>query len=194
VSPQAPGTRPDGLPPQGAGADAVVVLGAQVLGPRRPAPAVRRRVLHGVSVLVEHGAPWLVLAGGVGEAGVSEASVMAALAGDLGVPGERLILEEASRSTLDQAAAVARMARERGWRRVIVVSDRYHLPRALFLFRRMGLEAVGSAARGRGEAPRWRWLGGWGREAAAWVKVAAQAATGRLRRAAAVVEAPPDGR
>jgi len=166
-------------------AAAVVVLGAQVRGPDDPAPAVRRRVAHGVEVLGRSGSAWLVLAGGVGEAGVSEASVMAGLAARLGVAGERLVLEEESASTLEQAVAVARLARERGWPRVVVVTDRYHLSRALFLFRRMGLAAGGDAARGPGGADRWRWLLGWVREAGAWAKVAGQALTGTLRRSAA---------
>ena len=148
-------------------AAAVVVLGAQVRGPDDPAPAVRRRVAHGVEVLGRSGSAWLVLAGGVGEA------------------GERLVLEEESASTLEQAVAVARLARERGWPRVVVVTDRYHLSRALFLFRRMGLAAGGDAARGPGGADRWRWLLGWVREAGAWAKVAGQALTGTLRRSAA---------
>jgi uncharacterized SAM-binding protein YcdF (DUF218 family) len=165
-------------------ADAVVVLGAQVLGPGAPAPAARRRVAHGVEVLAGGGARWLVLTGGVGEAGVSEASVMAEVAAGLGVTRDRLVLEEESTSTLEQAIAVARLARRRGWRRVVVVTDRYHLPRALFLFRRMGLPAAGDPARGPGGAGRWHWLGGVAREGAAWAKVAIQALDGTLGRAA----------
>lgn len=168
----------------------MVVLGAQVLGPDEPAPAVRRRVAHGVAALDRHGARWLVVAGGVGEAGVSEASVMAGLARGLGVAGERIVLEDRSRNTREQAVGVARLARERGWLRVVVVTDRYHLPRALFLFRRAGLGAGGDPVQGRGEARRWRWYGGWVREAAAWAKVAWQAAAGVVRRQPAA--GPPE--
>lgn len=174
-------------------ADAVVVLGAQVLGPDAPAPAVRRRLDHGVAVRERTAAPWLVLTGGVGAAGVSEAAVMANLARGRGVAAARLVLEEESTNTLEQAVAVARLARQRNWRRVVVVTDRYHLPRALFLFRRMGLPADGDPVRGPGGADRWRWLGGVAREGAAWAKVALQALDGTLRRAAlAARQDPPD--
>ncbi len=174
--------------------DAVVVLGAQVLGPGAPAPAARRRLSHAVAVLEGRGARWLVLTGGVGEAGVSEASVMAGLALGLGVPPGRLVLEEESTSTLEQAVAVARLARQRGWQRVVVVTDRYHLPRALFLFHRLGVPASGDPALGPGGAGRWRWLGGVLREGAAWAKVAGQAVDGSLRRAAAAARQDPPGR
>ena len=171
--------------------DAVVVLGAQVLGPGLAAPAVRRRVGHGVAVWRRLRAPWLVLTGGVGEAGVSEASVMAGLARGLEVAGESLVLEEESTSTLEQAVAVARLGRQRGWSGVVVVTDRYHLPRALFLFRRMGLAACGDPVRGPGGADRWRWLGGVVREGGAWAKVAWQVCDGSLGRAAAAARRDP---
>ncbi|MBN2113992.1 MAG: YdcF family protein [Acidimicrobiia bacterium] len=169
----------------------VVVLGAQVLGPGRPSPAVRRRVAHGVAVLRRRGIRWLLLMGGVGKAGVSEASVMAGLARDLGVEAGRVLLEEQSTSTLEQAVAAARLAREHRWGRVVLVTDRYHLPRARFLFQRMGLEVCGDPARGPGGAGRWRRLAGAAREAPAWVKVAGQAIGGRLHRAAAEARAAP---
>jgi uncharacterized SAM-binding protein YcdF (DUF218 family) len=165
--------------------DAVVVLGAQVLGPDEPSPAVARRLAHGVEVLGRLGARRLVLAGGVGKAGISEAAVMARRATALGVAAERLVLEERSTNTLEQAVAVTRLARQEGWRRVVVVTDRYHLPRARFLFRRMGLPVAGEPAPGPVGGDLWRWLGGAAREVAAWAKVGGQALGGGLRRAAA---------
>ncbi len=175
-------------------ADAVVVLGAQVLGRDTPGPALRRRLDHGVAVRERTATPWLVLTGGVGAAGVSEAAVMAALARGRGVAAERLVLEEESTSTLEQAIAVSRLARQRGWRRVVVVTDRYHLPRALFLFHRMGVPADGDPARGPGGADWWRWLGGVAREGAAWAKVAMQARDGTLGRAARAARQGSPGR
>ena len=182
--------RGEGPRDRGAGAPgAVVVLGAEVRGPDDPAPAARRRVAHGVEVLRRFASARLVLTGGVGEAGVAEAVVMAGLARRLGVAAEQIVLEQESTSTLEQAVAVARLARRHGWRQVVVVTDRYHLPRALFLFRRMGLAASGDPARGPGGADRWRWLGGAAREGGAWTKVAGQALNGTLRRAAAAAGA-----
>jgi uncharacterized SAM-binding protein YcdF (DUF218 family) len=40
----------------------------------------------------------------------------------------------------------------------VLVTDRYHLPRALLVFRRHGVDARGSAPTdGRGGTTRWRW-------------------------------------
>jgi uncharacterized SAM-binding protein YcdF (DUF218 family) len=170
---------------------AVVVLGAEVLGPGSPTPAVRRRLERGVEVWHRSGRPALVVCGGVGGAGVSEASVMRDLAVGLGVPREAVVLEEASRNTLEQAVAVAGLARQRSWDSVVVVSDRFHLPRARFLFRRMGLVVESAAVSGRLGTSRRRRLASWGREGAAWVKVAWQMLNGRLGREAAALGSGP---
>ena len=165
--------------------DAVVVLGAEVFPSGAPSPAVRRRVAHGVRALRRTGAEWLVVAGGVGRSGFCEASVMAALAVESGVPPELVVEERHSHNTLEQAVAVAALARQRAWTSVRVVSDRFHVPRAVFLFRRVGVPAVGDPVKGRGEGSRRRWVAAWLREVAAWAKVGWQVFSGRLRRAAA---------
>ena len=171
-------------------ADAVVVLGAEVLGSDRPSVAVRRRLTHGVEALAKWDCHTLVVAGGVGRGGVSEASVMRLLALGMGVPAESVVMEETSRNTLEQAACVASLARERGWRLLVLVSDRFHLPRALFLFRKMGIDVEGDPTAGRGEASLRQWWAGYFREAGAWVRVAWRAASGKQRRLASGAAGP----
>jgi uncharacterized SAM-binding protein YcdF (DUF218 family) len=146
--------------------DVVVVLGAQVLPGGRPSTALRRRVEHAVAV---RGDRPLVVCGGVGRHGPAEAVVMAALAEQHGVSRGSIVLEDRSRTTREQAEAVAALAARHGWDRVLVVSDRYHVPRARFLFRAAGLPATGSGC-GRAGGSLLRWWGAWVREAGAWVK------------------------
>jgi uncharacterized SAM-binding protein YcdF (DUF218 family) len=160
------------------GPDAIVVLGAQVLPGGRPSTALRRRVEHGAATLQSTGAPFLVVCGGAGDEPTAEAHVMARLAERLGVERGRIVGEDESRRTLEQAERVASLSAVNGWQRVVVVTDRYHLPRALFLFRRAGLDAEGSGC-GRGDGSLLRWWGGALREIPAWVKTAALAIAGR---------------
>ena len=75
------------------GADAIVVLGAQVHRNGRPSAALRGRVLRAVALYHAGYAPRLVLTGGVGESGVAEAVVMEALAVAQGVPATACVLE-----------------------------------------------------------------------------------------------------
>ena len=48
----------------------------------------------------------------------------------LGIPDERMILDTATRSTREEAVLGARIAQDRGWRRLLVITSRYHVPRA----------------------------------------------------------------
>jgi hypothetical protein len=51
-------------------------------------------------------------------------------------PGFALCFRANPYSTRGEAQAVARLAQKRGWRRIVVVTSRYHLRRARVLFRR----------------------------------------------------------
>lgn len=52
------------------------------------------------------------------------------------VPFEVLSVVPEPSTTRGEARAVARLARERGWRRILVVTSTYHVPRARLIFRR----------------------------------------------------------
>ena len=124
--------------------DVIVVLGARVAAGGRASPAMARRVRRGVALFHEGAAPRLLLSGGTGPP--TEAAVMRELALAAGVPDERLLLEERSRTTWENARFSARLMAEEGLEGALLVSDRLHLPRALLSFRRAGLRVEGRAA------------------------------------------------
>ena len=136
-------------------ADAIVVLGAAVWPGERPSPALQRRIDRGVELWQAGAAPVLVPTGGVGRYPPSEAEAMARAARGAGVATDALVLESRATSTLTSAMHVATLARERGWRSVIVVSEPYHLLRAGWMFRDQGLE-VQVACAAWGAEPSWR--------------------------------------
>ncbi|WP_224244691.1 YdcF family protein [Hyalangium gracile] len=127
-------------------ADAVVVLGARVLPGGVPSGALYSRVEKAVELYREGIAPRLVFSGGVGDHPPSEAQVMRSLAVELGVPAEACILEEQSHSTEQNTRFSAGLLRSLGARRVVVVSDPYHLLRARQYFRLQGFEVATSPA------------------------------------------------
>jgi len=63
-----------------------------------------------------------------------------------GVPEAALLIEPFSRNTFENARESARLLGLRGFRSVLLVSDRTDLPRAILLFRFAGLNVVGWAA------------------------------------------------
>ncbi|RYZ42332.1 MAG: YdcF family protein [Myxococcaceae bacterium] len=136
-------------------ADALVVLGARVLPGGVPSGALVARVEQAAALYHRGVAPRVLLSGGVGVHPPSEARVMWDLAVEAGVPASACVLEEQSHSTDDNARFSARVLRERGWRRVVVVSDPYHLLRARQCFRREGLEVATSPAPIEGRMRAW---------------------------------------
>ena len=122
-------------------ADAIVVLGCQLVGGGRPSERLRRRVALGVGVYREGAAPLLIMSGG-GAGAATEAAVMRDLAREAGVPETAVLLETESRNTFENAAYTARVLGGMGKTRIVLVSDRMHLPRAARLFRRAGMEVV----------------------------------------------------
>jgi uncharacterized SAM-binding protein YcdF (DUF218 family) len=131
------------LLPSPEAAEAIVVLGCRVRPDGSPSSQLRRRVALAVTLYETGVAPLLVLSGGGGP--VSEAEVMSGLARATGVPVTALLCEAASRNTAENALNSARLLREVGLSKVVLVSGRAHLLRARWLFRLAGLRVVGSA-------------------------------------------------
>jgi uncharacterized SAM-binding protein YcdF (DUF218 family) len=120
------------------------VLGCRLRPDGAPSPALRRRVELAVRLYQDKVAPLLLLSGG-GPRPQSEAEVMRELALAAGVPDPAILVETRSQNTAENAFASARLLRQSGLRRVVLVSHRLHLPRARLLFRFAGLKIVGAA-------------------------------------------------
>ena len=121
-------------------ADAIVVLGASVWAGGAPSPALRERAKRGAQLWRDGKAPYLVGSGAVGAHPPAEGAVIASLAVADGVSKGSVVVENRARSTEESAIFVRQLANNFGWRRLIVVSDPYHLPRAGWLFRERGFE------------------------------------------------------
>jgi len=149
-------------------ADVAVVLGAAVLHGGEPSASLARRVRHAARLWRDGAVRDLLLTGGVGRFPPSEAEVMRRLAERDGVDPSRIVLEERATTTLESAVYCPPIIAAYGWRRVLLVTDAYHLPRSLLAFRRHGVQAHGSAPPdGRGGTARWRWAAMHAREAVA---------------------------
>lgn len=137
--------------------DAVIVLGAALAGPGVPGPALIRRLKHGIALFRRCGAKHLVLSGGVVQATPAEAVVMQALARADGIADACIIVEDQSRNTFENGVYCGRLMRENGWLRVVIVTDGFHLPRALLVFRCLGLRVGGEGVPRPPTIPRSRW-------------------------------------
>ena len=89
----------------------------------------------GVELMRSGGAPLMVLSGGLDAPPFSlSAKELTRRAIDKGVDPTRLIVEDASRNTREQAVNVVAMAIERGWTRLLLVASPFHAYRAFLTF------------------------------------------------------------
>jgi vancomycin permeability regulator SanA len=139
--------------------DVIVIFGAAVWDRGQPSPALKRRLKHAVQLYREGYANILLATGGIGNHPPSEAVTMKKLALEDGIPPSRIITEEEGTSTLTSAKECIRIMRANNWTSAMVVSDSYHLLRALFVFRCLGIQADSSAPKsGRCSNSVWKWF------------------------------------
>jgi len=128
--------------------DVILVLGAMTRPDGSASPALTRRLTHGVGLVLAGRGGALLVSGGAVNAHRSEAEVMAELALAQGLAPELLTLERRSRTTLENAAFSAPLIAAQGWRKVGLVTDAYHMPRAKWLFWAFGIETIACPASG----------------------------------------------
>lgn len=128
-------------------ADAVYVCGTSILPDGTPAASMQPRLLQGYELLGQGLAPRLIIPR-LRPPAPSYAPVVRRQLTDLGLDrkGEELIETVPVRDTYDEAVAVARLYRERGWRRLILVTSPVHLHRAAAVFRKQELVVLARPA------------------------------------------------
>jgi len=164
--------------------DVAIVLGASIAPDGSPSPVLARRVAHAVDLAVSGQVGAVLMSGGPVRHPIPEALVMRDLALAAGLSSERIFVETSSRNTIGNARHCRPIVESRGWRRILLVTDPHHLPRALYIFRRSGLRVSGAAAQ-RSGSPGWEWWLGWGRELLALPWTAIRVERLRLRAALA---------
>ncbi len=74
---------------------------------------------------------------------VSNAVVMAGVANVMGIGGNRLVLEELSKDTKDQARLIHKIV---GDERFILITSASHMPRSMALFQKLGMKPIPAPA------------------------------------------------
>ncbi len=134
-------------------ADAIVVLGGSVRqgSPPRPLPDVTEagdRIVYGAKLYRDGKAPVLILSGGRiawqgdGVPESPESADMAQLAGLMGVPRSAIIEDPTSLTTYENAVNVKRILEINNLRRILLVTSASHMPRAMAIFQRLGMDAI----------------------------------------------------
>jgi len=128
-------------------ADAAVILGAKVNANGSLSTALEDRVRTGVDLYKEGLVDHLIMSGGVGDSGVDEGVAMRRRALELGVPADAIVVDHLGINTDATVAQTTPVFRELGIRRVLVVSQFWHLPRIKLAYLKSGWE-VGTVPAG----------------------------------------------
>ena len=126
-------------------ADVALVLGSKVELDGTPSPRLRARLDRTLELFRGGSFPSVVVSGGVGKEGYDEAAVMRDYLVARGVPAERIILDSHGDTTLASAQNIARIARERNFKSVFIVSQYFHIPRAKLALERCHFSVIHSA-------------------------------------------------
>ena len=122
--------------------DCVLVLGAGVRD-GNPTPMLRDRLITGISLYKSGAAPKIIMSGDHGREDYDEVNVMKSYAVENGVPDGDVFMDHAGFSTYDSVYRAKAVFEADS---IIIVTQKYHLYRALYIAERLGVNAVGVSA------------------------------------------------
>jgi uncharacterized SAM-binding protein YcdF (DUF218 family) len=123
-------------------ADVAVVLGNEVYLSGEPSPQLKARLDRAVELFRQHLFPRIVVSGGIEKNGTDETLAMRQYLMRQGVPAEAILLDPRGSDTMDTAEDTVALMNQHGWKRIIVISQYFHLPRCQLAFRKAGIDHV----------------------------------------------------
>jgi uncharacterized SAM-binding protein YcdF (DUF218 family) len=132
-------------------ADAIVVLGGTVsnIQPPRVAPEESwgDRLSAAAKLFHKKKAPLIYVSGGVPytpPSGIerTESTDMKDYLIDLNIPADKIIKENRSRNTFENVTFLKELIQARGSKQIILVTSAFHMPRAVYLFKKNGFSII----------------------------------------------------
>jgi uncharacterized SAM-binding protein YcdF (DUF218 family) len=119
-------------------ADVAVVFGCRVYRSGNLSPPLADRVRSACELYEQGLVKCLIMSGGPGMGDVHETDAMRRYAIELGVPAEKILVDRSGLSTSETVRNTVPLIQKLGFRRVLAVSNYYHLPRIKLCFQRAG--------------------------------------------------------
>lgn len=120
--------------------DAILVLGCQVKADKTPSHMLEDRLKSSILLYQESIAPKMIMSGDHGTKYYNEVKVMKDYAISNGISSEDIFMDHAGFSTYDSIYRAKEVFKAK---KIVIVSQGYHLYRALYIARSLGLEAYG---------------------------------------------------
>ena len=123
--------------------DCIIVLGCQVRSDGTPSHMLEDRLRRGVALYELGAAPKLLMSGDHGNVNYDEVDAMKHYAVDAGIPSQDVFMDHAGFSTYETMARAKDVFQAK---KVLIVTQTYHLYRAMYIAEQFGIEAYGVAA------------------------------------------------
>ena len=119
--------------------DCILVLGAAVKG-NEPSPMLSDRLDSAIELYNQGKAPKIIMSGDHSDQYYNEVKVMKKYAINKGLPSSDIFMDHAGLSTYESLYRAKNLFQAK---RIIIVTQKYHLYRALYIANSLGIEAVG---------------------------------------------------
>ncbi|MBI4689336.1 MAG: YdcF family protein [Nitrospirae bacterium] len=135
--------------PQNLDGDVIVLLGGgsylksqDISGIGTPAGNTLERIVTAVRLQKKLDLPIIVSSGKVFEHVPSEAPIIKRFLVELGVPSDKIIIEDKSKDTLENARYTKVICEKMGFKKPILVTSAYHMRRSVLLFKKAGMDVI----------------------------------------------------
>lgn len=122
--------------------DCIIILGAGIWGDK-PSPMLEDRLLEGISLYENNVSKKIIMSGDHGREEYDEVNIMKKFAIEKGVPSEDIFMDHAGFSSYE---SIYRAKEIFGANKIVIVTQKYHLYRALYIANHLGIEAYGIGA------------------------------------------------
>ncbi len=122
--------------------DCILILGAGIWGDS-PSPMLEDRLLQGISLYQNKVSPKIIMSGDHTREDYDEVNVMKKFAIDKDISSEDVFMDHAGISTYDSIYRARDIFKAK---KIVIVTQKYHLYRALYVAKSLGIEAYGVGA------------------------------------------------
>lgn len=122
--------------------DCILVLGAGIWGDR-PSPMLEDRLLQAISLYENNVSAKIIMSGDHGKKEYDEVNIMKDFAIEKGVPSENIFMDHAGFSSYESVYRAKEIFKAK---KIVIVTQKYHLYRSLYIANQLGIEAYGVGA------------------------------------------------
>jgi len=122
--------------------DCILVLGAGIWG-NKPSPMLEDRLLQAISLYKKNVSAKIIMSGDHGREEYDEVNIMKDFAIEKGVPSENIFMDHAGFSSYESIYRAKEIFQAK---KIVIVTQEYHLYRALYIANQLDIESYGVGA------------------------------------------------